>query len=430
MKQMVLIARTALVVLASAALASGCAAASSAPRAAGPSTASALGTTGKQASQSPDPPGAAASSAPPSRPASGAASSASCSAGPSASSGQAPALAAVQFVDPRHGWAAGAGRVLATTDGGRTWIRQYGGSADLDQVDFTDRQHGWAIGGDTLLRTTDGGATWTPLPQSCSSQLISVHFVSATAGYAIRISASGLAQAGLFTSVPSGSLVRTTDGGATWTAGSAPKSPQSACFANASDGYLGTPGRIWRSINGGRSWGLVLSEPHPSSGSSAQTLDTPEIECAGSRAAWVLFLGEGAAMSHAPYLAYTSQDGQAWHAMFEEQYTESGLRPGLTVPEGPGSYPGPFSAIDSATAAFVGFSPAVGNGVAPLELASDNGRVLAKDGNVATINEPLAAAFLSAAQGWVVGENLRTRAFSIEATTNSGRTWTTQYTTG
>ena len=63
-------------------------------------------------------------------------------------------------------------------------------------------------------------------------------------------------------------------------------------------------------------------------------------------------------------------------------------------------------------------------------LASDNGRALTKEGDVGTIDEPLAAAFLSQEQGWVVGENLKTNAFSVEATSDAGRSWTTQYTVG
>ena len=63
-------------------------------------------------------------------------------------------------------------------------------------------------------------------------------------------------------------------------------------------------------------------------------------------------------------------------------------------------------------------------------LASDNGSALASEGDVAAINEPMAAAFLSPDQGWVVCENLRTDAFDIEATSNAGHSWTTQYTVG
>ena len=86
--------------------------------------------------------------------------------------------------------------------------------------------------------------------------------------------------------------------------------------------------------------------------------------------------------------------------------------------------------IDPGTAAFVGYPPPMGYGAAPVMLASDNGRDLTKEGDVAAINEPLAASFLSQAQGWVVGENLKTNAFDIEATANSGRSWATEYTTG
>ena len=52
---------------------------------------------------------------------------------------------------------------MATSDGGRTWARQYTGTAALHQLDFTDAAHGWAVGQGTLLRTTNGGASWTAL---------------------------------------------------------------------------------------------------------------------------------------------------------------------------------------------------------------------------------------------------------------------------
>jgi len=348
-------------------------------------------------------------------------------------SGPAPALAAVQFVDPGHGWVAGAGRIMATGDGGGSWTRQYAGPADLDQVDFIDGEHGWAAGGDTLLRTVDGGGTWTPLAEPCQGELSSVHFVSPALGYAVAApataTAGNLPPAALYTQSLGGSLLRTTDGGATWTpVAGAPANAQSACFANADDGYLGTPARIWRTTDGGQHWTLALTEP--GAPGNPTTTDTPEIECAGASGLWVLFLGQGAATGHAPYLAYASQDGRAWHGVLEERFTESALRPGVKLPQGPGSYPGPVSAIDSGRAVFVGYTPPLGFGTAPVMLASDNGFALAKEGDVAAINEPMAASFLSQDQGWVVGENLQTNAFHVEATSDAGRTWTTQYTVG
>jgi hypothetical protein len=110
---------------------------------------------------------------------------------------------------------------------------------------------------------------------------------------------------------------------------------------------------------------------------------------------------------------------------------ESAIRPRLHLPDGPGSEPGPFSVISADTAAFVGYTPpANGWGAAPLDVASRGGARLTSAGDIAAINEPLAAAFVSTSRGWVVGENLKARTVEIEATRDAGRTWTTQYTAG
>jgi photosystem II stability/assembly factor-like uncharacterized protein len=435
---------SALTVLAVAGSAAGCAAASSGSTATGSTTpaktsaaSAGTGSTPGSASSQPTSPATTSPAPAASCAASGADATATTSPGAASGVGQgAQALAAVQFTDPGHGWVAGVGRIMATTDGGASWTRQYAGPADLDQVDFIDPQHGWAAGGGSLLRTTDGGANWTALAEPCQGDLDSVHFISPALGYAVAAAAGnqGGGQSiagGPYTTAIGGSLLRTTDGGATWSpVANAPANPQSACFANADDGYLGTPARIWRTTDGGQHWTLALTEPEASGNPTTNGTDTPEIECAGASGLWVLFLGQGAASEHAPYLAYASQDGRDWHGVLEEPYTESALRPGLKLPQGPGSGPGPMSAIDPGSAVFVGFTPPIGYGVAPVMLASDNGYTLSKEGDVGTINEPLAAAFLSPDQGWVVGENLKTNAFDIESTSNGGRTWTTQYTVG
>ena len=371
----------------------------------------------------------------------GPASATGCAGGGAGSGGTgstAAPLQAIQFTGDGHGWAAGAGRILATSDGGRTWTRQYAGPAVLGQLDFTGPADGWAVGPGALLRTTNGGARWTALSEPrlnghCLS-VSSVHFVSPVLGYAIAGgTGAGSSTGGSGAGSTGGQLLRTTDGGVTWgQAASAPAGAQAVCFSTAEDGYLGVPGRVWRTTDAGATWSPAFTEPPASVGQRASRAagDTPELGCAAHGAAWALFLGDGAAMMHAPYLAYATQDGTSWHGVMEEPMLESAMRPKLHLPAGPGSEPGPFSVIGPGAAAFVGYTPpADGWGAAPLIVATDGGTVLNSEGDIPAINEPLAAAFLSPAQGWVAGENLKARTFSIEATADAGRTWTTQYTT-
>ena len=78
----------------------------------------------------------------------------------------------VCFVNSTHGWAVGdSGVVLATVDGGQSWVEQESGTTlQLTTVTFADMRRGW-IGGrismpgarraiGILLSTEDGGRTW------------------------------------------------------------------------------------------------------------------------------------------------------------------------------------------------------------------------------------------------------------------------------
>ncbi len=337
-----------------------------------------------------------------------------------------PALDAVDFVSGRQGWVAGAGRILATSDGGHTWVQQYDGPAKLDQVDFADAQDGWAVGTGSLLRTTDGGATWTAVGDPCGS-IRSVHFVTPDVGYAVAGGAQVRTDGGLPAPAAGGELLTTTDGGQSWQpVAGAPAHAQTACFSSPADGFVGTPGKVWHTSDGGRQWTLAFAEPALASGAHPEAPDTTVLECAGDSAAWVLFLGSGAALGHAPYLAYVLQDARTMHALFEESYIESAIRPEVHAPDGPGSYPGPFSAISPEAAAFTGFDPATGYGAAPLDTVS-GGATLSMRGDVGGITQAYGLAFVSATQGWVVGANAQTGEYSIEATADGGRTWASQY---
>jgi photosystem II stability/assembly factor-like uncharacterized protein len=77
----------------------------------------------------------------------------------------------VVFTDAVHGWTVSSsgtlvGSIIATRDGGRTWVEQFG-AGPLESVDFTDSLHGTVEGWDgdspqrpITLETIDGGAHW------------------------------------------------------------------------------------------------------------------------------------------------------------------------------------------------------------------------------------------------------------------------------
>src|SRR6516225_2172886 len=78
-------------------------------------------------------------------------------------------------------------------------------------VSFTDANTGTAVGfGGTILRTTDGGASWTRQSSGTTETLLGVSFTDANTGTAVG---SG------------GTILRTTDGGASWTRQSSGTTP-------------------------------------------------------------------------------------------------------------------------------------------------------------------------------------------------------------
>jgi len=91
------------------------------------------------------------------------------------------------------GWKSGAGSIIKSIDGGATWSDQVSGSSvDLYGVSFADTANGFAVGGSTatgtimLLRTTNGGTTWTNGSTSSTNQfLFAVHAVTPGLAYAV-----------------------------------------------------------------------------------------------------------------------------------------------------------------------------------------------------------------------------------------------------
>ena len=165
-------------------------------------------------------------------------------------------LADVTFADAGDAWAVGAGGViLHSTDAGQTWAAEQSGTVDdLDSVSFADAQHGWASGASTwddpgqnvVLATTDGGETWVDrTPSGLTRTLTNVSFADDQNGWA---------------GTTSGYAAHTTDAGLTWTTrrvGTA-KGALAVDFVSASKGWATEDGDVvWRTTNGGATWSIV-----------------------------------------------------------------------------------------------------------------------------------------------------------------------------
>jgi photosystem II stability/assembly factor-like uncharacterized protein len=240
-----------------------------------------------------------------------------------------PQVACAQAAPP--GTSACLGVVLRTIDGGRTWqqtlaIPDDGVNGDpVVQLQAIDAQVAWALTlacasppaanpilkcPTDLRRTTDGGRTWTTL---VSGQIVSIRFATASRGW--------LAMAD-----PNGSFeVRfTNDGGSTWTSGiqtsseiigldAASSQTAWAMTRDGGDCSASTCGKyeLIRTLNGGLTW-TSLGNPKPSTGNCAIGAIYGPLFASPTRGWLVLNLGAGG-VSAPGGLLQTEDGGKTWH---------------------------------------------------------------------------------------------------------------------
>ena len=115
-------------------------------------------------------------------------------------------LYGVRALSPTEAWAVGNfGAISHTTDAGKTWQAVNSGTQEpLFGIDFADPQHAWAVGKSALvIHTDDAGKTWTPqrTPLSIEKHLFKVKAIDARTAWAVG---------------DWGAIIATKDGGATW----------------------------------------------------------------------------------------------------------------------------------------------------------------------------------------------------------------------
>lgn len=188
-------------------------------------------------------------------------------------------LAAVDFVTPTTGWVVmesqpRAFAVLHTKNAGGTWNRQLAGSAGVigEYMRFFDVAHGVLVllgAQAALYQTNDGGSNWSRHALTPGGEYIwSADFVDANHGWLLAQPSSEVAS-------QQEALLRTEDGGRTWTGlGNPVLSGDWAyrvVFANSSDGWLYSQSAgpyAYKSEDGGTTWRRV-SLPTPPGGWAA-----------------------------------------------------------------------------------------------------------------------------------------------------------------
>jgi photosystem II stability/assembly factor-like uncharacterized protein len=312
-------------------------------------------------------------------------------------------LDAIAFPSETHGWAAGQGAIIATSDGGRTWTQQYDGAAAIHSLDFTDERDGWAVAETSLLRTTDGGATWVKAGEPHGRVLTSVDFVSSSRGWGVAAEAA----AGPLL----GDLVLTTDGGMTWSV--VQRHAANSVCATGTTLVAGAGSRVLRSTDGGSTWTPLFD--------AGDTWMETTVQCAGS-SIWALFLGGGAAGSQG-YAAYASADaGATWRPVVVAPIL-AGSDPAFHGVARLDNYPGPFAAVTPSQAVFLGQCPACDPQHVMVLRTEDGGSHWAR--HVIDGFAPTGLAFADAAHGWMTTQlgGYPGRHAAILATTDGGRSW-------
>jgi photosystem II stability/assembly factor-like uncharacterized protein len=340
----------------------------------------------------------------------------------------------MQLLTPTQGWALTDRGLMWTDDGGSTWTDVNPPDvdpADIQDVSFRNASEGWittvgrttAVGstqgeGDlgqrslAVLRTMDGGKTWTAshieLPSDATGTPSFVDLVDEENGWvvAVRESSSNFSR---------GALFGTRDGGATWRELPIPIG-EPVRFITPSIGWVagGAAGdELYATFDGGASWTRVTVPTPKVFGSAAPAYALPTFIDAKSGVLPVTFAGHPSGIAF-----YVTDDaGASWRTAATVLSPEPAQQ-GVEIPSDVVDALGWIAALPGGSRVFV-----TKDGGASWDEVAPNGL----PAGIASID------FASAEIGWALVRAGRCAGFKtgcsvtseLIATTDAGQTWTT-----
>lgn len=128
-------------------------------------------------------------------------------------------------------------------------------SESLQSIFFINGKDGFVSGSNGgIYKTTDSAKSWTALNSTVSVPIYDIFFLNSSKGFAV----GGENSCGGTGCVPYGGFIlRTLDGGKTWTKVFTPTDKieiSSICFVNGTTGFCAGDNVIFKTIDGGQSW--------------------------------------------------------------------------------------------------------------------------------------------------------------------------------
>ncbi|MFH2144230.1 MAG: YCF48-related protein [Bacteroidota bacterium] len=155
---------------------------------------------------------------------------------------------AVSFPSNQIGYTCSShGNIYATINSGFNWTKQFSNVDPLYDIFFIDQTNGLACGSYSLIKTSDGGLTWTQVTLPASvKDLTSVFILNNSIAYSVGYDTSY-----------DGVFLKTTDGGSTWNSISPGYNEEfyDVYFIDQNIGFIsGGNGLILKTTDGGLTW--------------------------------------------------------------------------------------------------------------------------------------------------------------------------------